>query len=166
MQITQARYENGSLILSTTDQASRRLVYAFKPGEYELTKVTKKRSLDANSYCWILCTLIASAVGITKEEVYRGAIQEGNQYTQLELAPDALEAFQRIWGSKGIGWTIQAVDDTPEGNKLVFAYYGSSAYDTKQMSELIDNLVQDAKALDIDVLSDRELSLLKEEWHG
>lgn len=166
MQITQARYESGSLILSTTDQAARRLVYNFKPGEYELTKVTKKRSLDANSYCWKLCSLIVSAVGITKEEVYRAAVQEGNQYTALEVDSGAVEALSRVWGSSGIGWTIQAVDDAPGGKKLVFAYYGSSAYDVKQMSELIDNLVQDAKALDIEVLNERELSLLKSEWHG
>ena len=33
----------------------------------------------------------------------------------------------------------------PQGGKLVFAYYGSSAYDTKQMAELIDRLVQNAR---------------------
>jgi hypothetical protein len=43
-------------------------------------------------------------------------------------------------------------------------YYGSSVYDTKQMSDLIDHLIQDCKALDIDAMSERERSLLLEEW--
>lgn len=44
------------------------------------------------------------------------------------------------------------------------AYNGSSSYDTKQMSRLIDYVVQDAKSLDIETMTDRELSLLKEGW--
>ena len=44
----------------------------------ELKKWYKKRSLDANSYCWVICDLIAKELsknGITtKEEIYRDAI--------------------------------------------------------------------------------------------
>ena len=49
------------------------------------------------------------------------------------------------------------------GYKKVFAYYGSSKYDTKEMSRLIDNLMQDAEALGL-VVDQREASLLKEAW--
>lgn len=152
------------MIFSTSDPSARRLVYNFKPGLYELVKARKKRSLDANAYCWALCTEIANAVGLTKEEVYRRAISEGGEYTQLVLRPDAVEAFRRVWQSRGVGWVVEIVDDTTGGNKLVFAYYGSSAYDSRQMSALIDRLVQDAKALEIETLSEREISLLKENW--
>lgn len=164
MRITAAKYEGGQLILSTLDREAFRLVYGFKAGEYDLVHVKKKRSLDANGYCWLLCTKIAEAVGISKEDVYRRAIAECNQYAPLVLRPEAVEAFSMAWQSRGIGWTVQAVDDTPDGGKLVFAYYGSSAYDTKQMASLIDRLIQDAQALDLDVLSERERSLLLEDW--
>lgn len=43
-------------------------------------------------------------------------------------------------------------------------YYGSSCYDTKQMSSLIDHLVQDCKALGIETLTPQELARMKEEW--
>jgi len=36
--------------------------------------------------------------------------------------------------------------------KRIVVYYGSSTYDTKQMSALIDSLVQDAQALGIETL--------------
>jgi phosphoribosyl-dephospho-CoA transferase len=82
----------------------------------------------------------------------------------LTLKPDAVDAFSRAWSSKGIGWVSQVIDSTEKG-VTVFAYYGSSAYDTKQMTALVDRLIQDAKALDIDVISEKEKSLLLEEWH-
>lgn len=163
MLISDARFELGRLILTASHEA-RKFVYNFKPGEYEITKAKKKRSLDANSLCWVLCTQIAQAVGADKDEVYRDAIRQGNQYYQLQMLPEAVQAFTTAWQSKGIGWTAEVVDDAPNGQKLVFAYYGSSAYDTKQMSELINRLVDLAKSLDIEVMSERERSLLLEKW--
>lgn len=44
------------------------------------------------------------------------------------------------------------------------SYHGSSVYDTKQMSRLIDNLIQDAKAVGLETMSERERSLLLTEW--
>lgn len=43
-------------------------------------------------------------------------------------------------------------------------YYGSSTFDTKQMARLIDNIVQDCKALGIETLTPQQLDALKEEW--
>lgn len=163
MKITAARYEAGKLILDADTEAAR-FVFNFKPGEYEISKQKKKRSLDANSFAWELCTKIATLIGVSKDLVYRRAICECNQFTQLYLHPDAVADFQRVWSQKGIGWVCEVVDTDPGGMVLVFAYYGSSVYDTKAMSELIDNLVQEAKSLGIETLSERERSLLLDEW--
>jgi hypothetical protein len=43
-------------------------------------------------------------------------------------------------------------------------YYGSSGYDTKQMSILIDGLVADAQELGIDTMTPTELAKLKTLW--
>ena len=43
-------------------------------------------------------------------------------------------------------------------------YYGSSTFDTKQMSRLIDNIVQDCKAVGIETLTPQQLDALKEGW--
>ncbi len=43
-------------------------------------------------------------------------------------------------------------------------YKGSSEYDTREMSILLDGIIDEAKALDIDVISEREKSLLLQEW--
>lgn len=46
MRIDAARWEGGELILATSDADARRLVYEFKPGEYELRRARKKRTRD------------------------------------------------------------------------------------------------------------------------
>ena len=165
MKVEAARLEGRELILTLSAPAeARKTVYRFKAGNYELKREQQKRSLDANAYCWALCTQIASAVGIEKEEVYRRAIMEGNECVMSVIPAEDLEQFKRSWESRGIGWRVQIVDDAGAGTVTLYAYYGSSVYDTAAMSRLIDSLVQEARALDIETLSERELSLLKEAW--
>lgn len=162
MRIEAARYEGGELILKTGSPDAKRFVWQFKAGEYEIRQSREKRSLDANAYCWALCTKIASAVGITKEEVYQRAIQEGDQYLMCCLTDEDYDSFVRAWTSRGIGWRVQIVDDAGMGTKTVFAYYGSSVYDTRAMSRLIDSLVQEAKALGIETMPEEDLRSLLE----
>lgn len=164
MRIEGARYEGGELILKTGSPEARRLVYRFKPGEYELVKATRKRSLDANAYCWVLCSKIAEAVGAKKEEIYQRAVQEGNQYVMTCVADEDYDSFVKAWRSRGIGWTVQLLDDAGLGTKTMLAYYGSSVYDTHAMSKLIDSLVQECKALDIETMPEDELNALLEAW--
>lgn len=136
-----------------------------KPLSVEVKKWHKKRSLDANRYCWNLCSEIAKKVGTTKEEVYRESISLVGAYEPLPIKSEAVETFRERWGSKGTGWIVEVVDDSKlEGYKFVRAYYGSSTYSTKEMSALIDNLIQDAKAVGVEVISEQERSLLLDEW--
>lgn len=165
MRIESARYEGGELILKTSSADARKFVYQFKSGEYELKKATRQRSLDANAYCWVLCSKIAAAVGITKEEVYQRAIQEGDQYLMCCVTDEDYDQFVRSWQSKGIGWRVQTLDDSGLGTKTVFAYYGSSVYDTRAMSRLIgDFLIPEAKALGIETMPEDEVRALLEAW--
>lgn len=165
MEILAARYEGGELILKTNAIEAKKIPYQFKPGNYEIIREKKRRSLDANAYCWKLATDIANAVGITKEDVYRRNIREVGEYTPLPIKTEAVEAFLRVWQGKGIGWFAEVVDDSKlDGYKLIFAYHGSSVYDTSAMSRLIESLIQDAKAVGVDTLSEREKSLLLEDW--
>lgn len=42
--------------------------------------------------------------------------------------------------------------------------FKSSTYNTKQMSLLIDNIVQDCKAVDIETMTPTELQVIKDAW--
>lgn len=45
-------------------------------------------------------------------------------------------------------------------------YFGSSSYDTVQMSRLIDLLIEDCKAQGIETATPDEIARYKEEWRA
>ena len=79
-----------------------------------------------------------------------------------------VKTFEKIWTDRGIAWFCEILDTEYIGNtefKIINAYYGSSSYNSKQMSRLIDNLVQDCKAVGIETKSDKEIECLLKEWN-
>lgn len=163
MKLDGARREGNALVLETSDSSAWRFLMDFKPGEYEITRKRKKRSLDANSYSWVLIDKIAEVLRYSKEEVYRSAVREYGVSEVYCGLPGAIQMLIRAHEG-GLGFQYETFDSKVDGCINVRLYFGQSSYDTKQMSVFIDGLVQDAKSLDIEVLSDRELSLLKEGW--
>ena len=136
--------------------------------EISIKKASKKRSRDANAFCWALCKDIADRMTLTKEEVYRKAIRDVGEYEPLPIKCEAVETFCERWSGKGVGWFAGIVDDSKlPGYKLVFAYYGSSTYDTATMSRLLDYLVQDATALGIPIpFGEEEQKRLLSAWRA
>ena len=133
----------------------------------EIKKATKKRSRDANAMCWAMCSDIGNALRppVPKEEVYRKAIREVGEYEPLPIRGDAVETFQRRWAAKGTGWFAEVIDDSKiPGYKLVFAYYGSSTYDTATMSRLIDFLVEDARNMGLPIPASKEQEEMLAAW--
>lgn len=122
-----------------------------------------KRSLNANSYAWVLIGKIAEAVGMTKEEVYRKNIWDVGVYDVLEISEAAYPSFCETWKSIGLGWLIVPLS-TESGYTSLLAFKGTSVYTTKQMGRYIDGLVAEAKALGLKTLPDNELASLKESW--
>ena len=136
--------------------------------DIEVKEHRKKRSLDANAYAWVLINKLAEVMRIPPVEVYRQAIQDisGNSEI-LPIKEEAVEQFKNAWSNHGIGWICRDMGKSKlPGYRNLMVYYGSSVYNTKQMSDLIEALVQDCKALDIETMTPEKLALLMEEWSG
>lgn len=132
----------------------------------EAKKWYKKRSLDANAYCWVLCDKIAKKVGnLVKEDIYKDAIKNIGTFEPMIVEERAFDNFKRIWERQGLGFLIQEVTRKDRCVK-VHCYYGSSTYDTKEMSILIDILTQEAKELDIEIKSQEEIKSLLDSWES
>lgn len=136
--------------------------------DVEIKRHRERRSLDANRFVWALCTDIGNAMTppIAKEDVYRAAIRDVGEYYPLPIKDERVEAFQSIWAKNGIGWFADKTDKskTP-GYTLVFAYYGTSTYDTAQMSRVIDYLIADCENMGLSIpLSKAEQERLLKEW--
>ena len=134
--------------------------------DLEIKEHRKKRSLDANAYAWVLINKIADALRITPIEIYRQAIQNiGGNYEILPVKAEAAEHFKQCWEAQGLGWPCVDMGKSKlDGYRNLRAYYGSSTYDTRQMAQLIDNLVQDCRALDIEVKSEEEIASIMGAW--
>lgn len=133
----------------------------------EMKKWYKKRSLDANAYCWALCNNIANELsknGITtKEKIYRDAILQVGSFEPFIVQEKTFEKFKRIWEKQGLGFLVQEVSRQDKCVK-VNCYYGSSTYDSKEMSLLIEILIQLAKSLNLETKSQNEINSLLESW--
>jgi len=124
----------------------------------EVKKWRDHRSKDANALMWDVCQELGAALKIPKEEVYRKAIRDVGEYIPLPIKACAVDKFCSNWATKGVGWFAEVQDDSKiPGYKLVFAYYGSSTYDTKQMSTLLDYLIDDAEQIGIVLKAGPEL---------
>lgn len=133
--------------------------------DIEIKPHREKRSLDANAYCWVLCEKLAQVIGLTKEQVYRQHIKDVGVFRPVEINESAVETLCKSWALHGIGWLTERVDHgAKDGFVLVNLYYGSSAYNTKQMARLIDNLVEDCKACGVETLPPEKLEAMKEAW--
>lgn len=137
------------------------------PVAVEIKKATKKRSKTSNSFLWALCNDIGNALSppLPKEEVYRKAIRDVGEYEPLPIKAEAVETFQNRWKDKGVGWFAEVVDDSKlPGYKLVFAYYGSSTYDTVRMHKLIDYVLDEAEQMNLKIPVGKEKEELFHEW--
>lgn len=160
MRIDEVRVAGKELILKTPDIGEiRRFAYKFKAGNYEIKQKRKKRSNDANALCWAICTEIANVLRTDKESIYVDMLKKYGQSDIWASGPEVNPAhhfkYYDFFGKR-----------TVQGKEVNFyvVYRGSSEYDTREMSILIDGIIDEAKALDIEVISEREKSLLLEEW--
>ena len=77
----------------------------------------------------------------------------------------SFEKCKRIWEKQGLGFIVQEVSKKDKCIK-VHCYYGSSTYDSKEMSLLIELLVDLAKSLNIETKPQEEINSLLESWNG
>lgn len=136
--------------------------------DLELKKArNRKRSLDSNAYCWVLMDKIAAHYRVPVSEVYRNFVREIGGNSEIICMMDrAVEVFCRSWERNGLGWQTEVLPSKIEGCSNVKVYYGSSTYDTVQMSRLIELVVQECRDAGIETKTREELDSLLAQWDG
>lgn len=167
----QREFDGGTVLLLRLNPDSvnpaRGLIDEMEGHEYvaEIKRYHERRSIDANTYCWVLIGKLAKKLRLKKEEIYLSYIRDigGNSETVC-VRSEAAEKLCRGWESRGLGWLTDRIESKLPGCVNVVLYYGSSSYDTAQMFCLIDNIIQDCKAQGIDTRTPEEIARMKEEW--
>lgn len=141
---------------------------SLKDGATATIKVGKKgkrRSLDSNAYFWTLVDKLSEKLNVPKADIYRNAIKNIGGVSEVVCVMDeAVEKLRAGWQKNGIGWQTDTMPSKITGCTNVVLYYGSSTYNQQQMTRLIDNIVQDCKAVGIETMTPNELARLLEGW--
>ncbi len=108
-----------------------------------------------------------TAVGCGDLDVYRQHILNAGVCRPVEVNEAAANTLVTSWSSHGIGWLAERLDyGAHEGFVLFHLYYGSSTYDTKQMSRLLDSVIEDCKEQGIQTLTPNEIARMKATWRA
>lgn len=125
-------------------------------------KFREKRSLDANAYCWVLLQKLAEAVNSDKWSVYLECLQKYSRaFTHVIVKESAVERMKELYRtSVDLG---QVTVNGQTGHQLQ-VYYGSSTFDTKEMSVFIDGIISECKELGIETMTPAEIERMKSMW--
>ena len=137
--------------------------------DLEVKEHRNKRSLDANAMAWKLLGELSAVMRIPSDEIYREYIKDvGGNFEIVPVKEDHIKDWNRIWCSGHQGRSTEDMGEcrTIPGYHNIKSYISSSDFDVQQMSRLLDLIITDCKQVGVDVLSERERSLLLEEWGG
>ena len=131
------------------------------------SKRKRKRSLDQNALLWKLLTIYADALnggrkgGTEPEELYMKMLAKYGVAEFLMCVPEAESTLKETFR------VVKKVDVREyNGVEMVIfkCYLGSSKYDTKQMTNLIDGVFDELAILGVDTETSIEVSEYYKEW--
>lgn len=144
-------------ITGTVDKIRQKLFLLDPNKKYDIAikEHRQKRSLNANSYCWKLCTEIADVLNSDKDSIYVLMLK---RYGVSDLIPIANKVPVKDY------FDYYDVESRNEKYTWYKVYKGSSKYDTKEMSILINGIVSECKELDIPTKEDLEIKQMIDDW--
>lgn len=138
--------------------------------DIEISKHREQKSPEANSYLWVQCEKVAKALStkgsvVTKEEVYKKYIREVGQFEIVPIKNTDVDKFIDRWSRLGLGWFSEIVGKSKlPGYTNIMRYYGSSCYDSKELSRVIDDIVTDCHEIGVETKRPEEIKSMMEAW--
>lgn len=141
-----------------------KLVFTVKPWK-------KKRSLDANAYYWQLVTKLADKLNISKPHLHNILLRRYGQTEFIDgkmiylVLPDSDDGSRQA--DEAETYHIKPTSEVKQGmDGMMYRTYlmlrGSSTYNTKEMSGLIEGLVSECKEQGIETIPPKELERMME----
>lgn len=116
-----------------------------------IDKFRVKRTLTQNDSLWYLCEELAKVMKSTKEDIYRKYILDLGKFETIPVKNEAVEFWIKSWENKGIGWQCVNIRESKlDGYMNIDCYFGTSVYDTKEMSRILEEVIEDCKEYNID----------------
>lgn len=123
----------------------------------------KKRSVDANALLWVCLGKIADAMETPtdKWDIYLQMLKRYGKYTHICVKPHVVDAVKAQWREcEEIG------EVNINGQKAVqmLCYFGSSTYDTKEFSRLLDGVISEMQEMGLETPASEEMQRALEQW--
>ena len=160
---------NVEVTLSVTDKAVVAKLHELgteKLLTIDIKQFRNARSLEANRYAWELIGQIATVLKTDSESIYEKIIIDGNNFRMMPYEDINIDYERGIYR-----FLVEAKETTlidKNGNSHCFVwckcYKGSSEYDTKEMAQFIDDIIDEAQALGIDTRTPKEIEQMKSAW--
>lgn len=141
--------------------------------DVEIKKHRKKRSLDANSYYWLLLSKLAESLNVSKPYMHNSILRKYGQIERIDgqavyiVIPDTDSAQKDV--DEAQLYHLKPTSQVKEGKGgIMYRTYmmlkGSSMYNTKEMSILIDGIVNECKCMGIETIPPYELQRMMEAY--
>lgn len=127
-------------------------------------KYRKKRSLDANAMLWSCINKIAGATGQDSWDVYLMMLERYGQFTYIKVREEAVGRIKSQWREcKEVGF-----EEFRDGSKYIelLCYYGSSTYDSREFSILLDGVISSMKDLHLQIPATKDVQRSLEAWEA
>lgn len=144
-------------------------VYEKPDIDIEIKKHREKRSLNANAYFHVLVGKLADAIGLSKPRCKNLMLGRYGQAMKLDSGAEAVIKtnipVNQMMEDESIH-CLPVKQSMENGKEIVFykIIRGSSSYDTKEMSVLLNGVVEECKEQKIETMTPTELERMVNAW--
>ena len=124
-------------------------------------KYRKKRSLDANALLWHCLGEIASSLQADKWDIYLQMLKRYGKYTYICVKPNMVDSVKAQWRESEV---IGEVNINGTEAIQMLCYFGSSTYNTKDFSVLLDGVISEMKEMNLETPLSEDMKRALEEW--
>ena len=146
-------------MIGTSNKIITYLLEQEKDKKFELKEYKEKRSLNANNYYWQLVTELGNVLRMDKEDLHFLLLQKYGQSEMISVVAEVdMKDYLKYYTGAGES------DLNGKTFKHYKVYKGSSEMDKKEMSILINGLVEECKIQGIETKTPAEINSLLERW--
>lgn len=156
------------ITFSVNEEAAIKEVDKLKDAKLSIKAVKhrEKRSHDANAMLWACLGEIASALRTDKWEVYLEMLKRYGKYTYICVKPNMVDAMKLQWRECEV---IGEIDINGTKAIQMLCYFGSSTYDTKEFSVLLEGVISEMVEMELQPPPSKDMQRALEQWgekHG
>ncbi len=167
---------NGTLIDVTPNRTDGTTLISFKVRGFPVNEIPnllmkdldikavqhrEKRSLDANGLLWHCLQEIAVALKTDKWSVYLMMLKRYGKFTYVVVKPNVVEAMKSQWRESEV---VGEIDINGKKGMQMLCYFGSSTYNTKEFSVLLDGVISEMKEIGLQPPTTQDMRRALEEY--